>query len=98
MMLDGCMAPGDVMLMVRCMTEDLLMAGIDADDLRVMTRNPEYQALFAARAALGDEAMDRVLDETSARIGARRFRTVETHSTIQPATLTISARDTRAIC
>ncbi len=98
MMLDGCMAPGDVMLMVRCMTEDLLMAGIDAHSLRAMTRDPEYQALFAARAALGDQAMDRLLDETSARIGVRRIRTVESVSTIAPATLTISARTPRPIC
>lgn len=92
MMLDGCMAPGDVAFMVRCMVEDLLMTGLPAEELRAMTRTTEYQALFAARSALGDETIDRILDETAARIGRRTFRTFESHANTQPATLTISAR------
>jgi hypothetical protein len=89
MQLDGLMAPGDVSLMARCMIEEMLQVGIAPDQLAAMTRHPEYQALYAARCTLGDDAMDKLLADTFTRIGAHRYRTVESAGTSTPASLTI---------
>ena len=91
MVLEGMTAPGDVRFMAQCMVEDLLISGLAADDLRTMSRNAEYRALFGARTALGDAAMDQIIDQTSLRIGRRAYHTVESTSSVQPASLTISA-------
>jgi hypothetical protein len=89
MQLDGLMAPGDVSLMARCMIEEMLQVGIAPDHLVAMTRNSEYQALYAARCTLGDPAMDKLLADTFGRIGAHRHRTVESTTTSTPTSLTI---------
>lgn len=89
MMLDGGIVPGDPALMATCMVEELLMMGMAPDQLRAMTRSAEYQALHAARRALGDQAMDALVDDAIRRIGWVRHRTMEHHGDVQSVTLTV---------
>jgi hypothetical protein len=89
MMLDGHMVPGDVELMIRCMIEELLLLGTSFEDLCAMTREPNYQALYAARCEMGDERMDAVLARTYQRVGRHHHADREHHGDVQPATLTI---------
>ncbi len=90
MILEGGVTDGDTRFMLRCMFEELLAAGLEPDRLREMSRDPNYQALYAARAALGDRATDDLLAETAARIGVHRCRKWESTSHSQEATLTVS--------
>ena len=89
MILDGGIVSGDSALMATCMVEELLMMGLAPDQLRAMTRSAEYQALDAARRALGDHAMDALVDDAIRRIGWVHHRTTEHHGDVQPVTLTV---------
>jgi len=89
MALDGAVVAGDADLMARCMIEELLQVGLPARELLDMSRDPNYQALFAARRVLGDARMDRLIDQTLSRVGQHRFRTVEQTGDVQAAPLTV---------
>ncbi len=91
MILEGGVTEGDTRFMLRCMFEELLAAGIGSAQLRAMSHDPNYQALYAARTALGGPATDALLAETIARIGVHRFRTRESTSHYKEATLTVTA-------
>jgi len=90
MMLDGAMTPGDVELMARCVFEELLMVGTPAEQLRAMAHDPEYQALYAMRDALGSR-LDELLDESLRRVGVHRHITHESENDVRSATLTVNA-------
>lgn len=90
MMLDGTMVPGDVELMARCIFEELLMVGTPSAQLRDMSNDPEYQALYAMRVSLGFR-LDAILDETLRRVGVHRHVTSESESDVRSATLTVNA-------
>ena len=90
MMLDGSMVPGDVELMARCIFEELLMVGTPGETLRAMSRDPEYQALYAMRDALGAR-LDELLDDTLRRVGVHRYITCESENDVRAATLTVNA-------
>lgn len=92
MVLEGGVVEGDTRLMLRILVEELLRAGIKPDDLVRLSRNPEYQALFAARQCLGDDAADQEIRETMARVGAGRAEVWESGARATAATLTVSAR------
>ena len=96
MILEGGLTDGDTRFMLRCMFEELLAAGLEREQLRAMSHDANYQALYAARAALGDRAADDLLAETAARVGVHRCRTWESTSRSQDATLTISASTNNA--
>lgn len=89
MSLNGDVVPGDPRLMATCMIEELLMLGMDVDELRAMTRSPQFQAFHAARCALGDPMMDALVDDAVRRIGSLRRRTREHTGDVQGVTLTI---------
>ncbi len=89
LMLDGQMAPGSIEIMFRCMIEEMLIIGTPASRLVAMTRDPNYQGLFAARQTLGDARTDALLDQTLARVGQHHHRTLEHTGDTRPATLTI---------
>lgn len=90
MILDGSMTPGDVEFMAICMFEELLIVGTPLAQLRAMTTDPEYQALYGMRLALGSR-LDAILDRIHARVGSHRHATRESASDVRPATLTIHA-------
>lgn len=96
MELNGCLVPGDMKLMVRCLAEELLMSGLPMTHVRRMSHDPNYQALHGVRRTLGDEAVDRVLDEVAQRMGALRCTVHEASGAAAPATLTVSARPSAA--
>jgi len=75
MSLHGDVLPGDPHLMVRCMLEELFQLGRSYERLREMTTHPHYQALYAARQVLGDEAMDAAIEEVYRRVGRHRHTT-----------------------
>jgi hypothetical protein len=77
--------------MLRCMLEELLGGGLSTAEIRGMAGDPNYQALYAARAVLGETLFARMLDETAARVGIRRARVQERRATEFPAVLTISS-------
>lgn len=88
MILDGCVTSGDTQFMVRCLLEEMLMAGIPPSQLAEMGRTPNYQALYAARLTLGAEVFDRILEETAARIGTHRFTLREASQASPYSTIT----------
>lgn len=90
MILDGSMVPGDVELMARCIFEELLLIGTPIEQLRAMSNDPEYQALYGMRLALGAR-LDELLDETRGRVGVHRHVTHESDNDVRTATLTINA-------
>lgn len=77
MILDGGVVPGDVSLMVRCMVEELLQMGMPFERIAAMTRDPGYQALYAARQAMGDRGFDRLMDDCYRRVGCLAHTTIE---------------------
>lgn len=79
--------------MARCMLEELLQVGMSAERLTAMTRDPEYQALYALRITLGDDVLDQLIDKTISRVGQHRHRTVEHTGDVQSVPLTIQKRD-----
>lgn len=91
MMLKGDVVPGDAAIMFRCMVEELLQVGIAPEELARMSRDANYQALYAARRSLGDEVVDRLLAETLARVGRHRHRTSEHTGDVQSVSLTVNA-------
>jgi hypothetical protein len=93
MMLDGGVIGGDTQLQLRCLAEELLMCGYGPEHVEAMSRDPQYQALYAARCALGDETAGRILAEAAARLGRHTHRVWEETGTDQPATLTIGGRE-----
>jgi len=92
MVLEGGVADGSTRLMLRMLAEDLLRSGVGPADLLAMSRDPNYQALYAVRAALGDADTDRQIREAADRVGVARFRHWEETASFAPATLTVSAR------
>jgi hypothetical protein len=92
MMLDGSMVPGDVELMARCLFEEMLMVGTPAARLRDMSNDPEYQALYAMRVAIGNR-LDEILNETLCRVGVHHHTTDESTSDVRSASLTVHASD-----
>jgi hypothetical protein len=94
MMLDGGVIDGDTELQLRCLAEELVLCGYSPGHVEAMSRNREYQALYAARCALGDEKTAEVLTEVAARLGRHTHRVWEDTGRDQPATLTIGGRKT----
>ena len=90
MIIEGGVLPGDPGLMLRCMLEELLGGGQSTISLRAMAQDPNYQALHAARAVLGDATFERLIAETAARVGVAHCCVQETPATEFPAELTIS--------
>lgn len=90
MVLDGATTSGDVEFMAVCLIEELLKVGTPLQRLRAMTADPEYQALFGLRLALGSR-LDEILDRTHARTGSHRYRTYESGHDVRPANLTVNA-------
>jgi hypothetical protein len=76
--------------MAVCVFEELLMIGTPVEQLRAMTCDREYQALFGMRLALGAR-LDAILDRVHARIGRHRHTTRESSNDVRPATLTVNA-------
>lgn len=93
MVVEGGLVDGDTRLMAVCLFEELLRTGISARDLRCMSADPNYQALYAIRASLGDQQTDALLSATVGRVGVHRFQTRESTETSMPAMLTIGATD-----
>lgn len=91
MVIEGGLVPGDTRLMAVCFFEELLRTGMSIRDLRSMSLDPNYQALHAIRATLGDEQTDELLAETAGRVGVHRFRIRESVEAPTPADLTIGA-------
>ena len=92
MILEGGVTRGDTRFMLRCMFEELLLTGIGSSELQAMSQDPNYQALYAARTALGAKATDALLAETAGRIGVHRFGMWESRSDFKQATLTVTAQ------
>jgi len=90
LILDGAVVPGDVEIMVRCMIEELLQVGITPPELRQLSRDPNYQGLYAARMTLGDERIDALITRAAQRTGVHRFRTIEHTVDVQAVTLTVA--------
>jgi hypothetical protein len=76
-MLSGGMADGDPAFMLRCIAEDYVLAGTGVDELRAMSKQPRYGALYAAWLAVGEAAAARIFDELAARLPRLRYRTQE---------------------
>lgn len=89
MTLDGGVVPGDPGLMVTCMVEELLLLGTPLEHIHQMSRNPEYQALYAARYTLGDQAADELINDAARRVGVHRHKDREHTGDIQSVTLTV---------
>jgi hypothetical protein len=89
MLLNAGMVSGDVLLMTRCMIEELLQVGLAPQELANMASDENYQALFAARHALGPPAFAELLEQTANRVGRHHFRTIEQANATQPVTLTV---------
>ncbi|MCW5776745.1 MAG: hypothetical protein KIS87_09925 [Phycisphaeraceae bacterium] len=91
MSLEGGVVFGDTDFMLRCLVEELLMAGLTPDELRRMARDGEYQGLHAALCAMGQTRVDGVITEAASRVGTCTLRVVERHDRFTPATLTVHA-------
>lgn len=90
MYLDGDVVPGDVSLMVRCMVEEMLQIGMSADELIIMSRDSNYQALYAAWQELGGQ-FDELVNDAYRRVGKFNFETSEQNGSSQGATLTVNS-------
>jgi len=89
MTLDGGVVPGDVGLMITCMVEELLLLGTPIEKIREMSADPEFQALYAARYSLGDQAIDELINDAGRRVGIHHHRDHEHTGDIQSVTLTV---------
>lgn len=72
MMLDGEVTPGDTEFMLRCFFEEYLLSGMASEQIWSMCLDPQYQALHAARLALGDERSRALLEDVLRCVGQRR--------------------------
>jgi hypothetical protein len=90
LIVEGEVVPGDTRFMACCMLEELMTCGIAADELRRMSHDANYQALFAARLTLGDAEFDRLLSQVTARVGVLRVTVRERSDPSHPATLTVN--------
>lgn len=72
MVLEGGVVRGNTRFMMQCIFEDMLMSGTSLASLRQMTLSPRYQALYAGRVTLGDEATDALLESVVKRVGGFR--------------------------
>jgi hypothetical protein len=77
LVLEGGVIPGDTRFMAQCLFEELLMSGYMPAEILVMSSNPEYQGLYAARCALGADALTELLGQIAARMGLLRVEVVE---------------------
>lgn len=91
MSLEGGAVCGGTDLMLRCLVEELLSAGLTPDDLRRMARDGEYRGLHAAFCAMGEARVEGVIAEAAARVGTCSLRVVERHARFTPTTLTVHA-------
>lgn len=89
MVLEGQAAQGDVVLMVRCMAEELFQVGVSCEELLHLCRSETYASLYFARQQLGDARTAELILQTYARVGRHRFHTIEHHGDVKPATLTV---------
>ncbi len=92
MSLEGGFVDGDPAFMLQCLAEDFLQSGTEAGELAQMSRNRFYQALFAARQAVGDERADQILSNAVARAAGVRITVWESNAQDAPVDLTVSAR------
>ncbi len=95
MSLEGGFVDGDPAFMLQCLAEDFLNSGTDADELLKMSRDPFYQALFAARKAVGDVRADEILASAAAKACGVKITVWESGAQDAPVDLTISARSAR---
>ncbi len=91
MVVEGGVVDGDTALMLRCLVEELMMTGMAPTQLRAMSRDRRYQALYAARAALGDARTDEIIEGAGRRVGVHRHAVWESADAFRPVTLTISS-------
>jgi hypothetical protein len=56
-----------------------------------MARDPNYQALYAARVTVGDAAFERLLEQIRRSVGVFRCRVTESPQTEQSVELNIQA-------
>ncbi len=96
MIVAGQVLPGDTLYMLRCLCEELLLGGIPLRRLWEMSRDPNYQALYAARVAVGDAAFERLLEQIRRSVGVFRCRLTESPQTEQSVELNIQAGPRRA--
>lgn len=92
MSLEGGVIEGDTEMLLRCLCEEMLLMGTPHGELLRMSANPEYQALYAARAALGDDRADSVIAEVCARFGTHRHKVWETPEQERTTALTLNGR------
>ncbi|MBW7906551.1 MAG: hypothetical protein LC135_16230 [Phycisphaerae bacterium] len=89
MIVDGGVLPGNTRFMLRCMVEELFRGGMALREIDAMSRDVNYQALFAARTTLGDDAFIALLASAAAGVGVHSCRIRETPPTTFDAALTI---------
>ncbi|MBK8914809.1 MAG: hypothetical protein IPM64_09475 [Phycisphaerales bacterium] len=89
MIVEGDVLPGDTKLMLRCMLEELLRGGMHADEIRALSANPQYQALHAARCAIGDAEFEALIGQLARGCGVHRVAVRETAETAFETLLTI---------
>lgn len=90
MMLNAGAVAGDMELMARCMIEEMLKVGLPAQQLRAMSHDAEYQALWSMRRALGAR-LDEIIDEALRRVGVHHHGERESQGDVRPATLTVGS-------
>lgn len=69
MVVEGQVTPGNTRFMVQCLVEELLMAGNPPGAIRSMAADPNFQALYAAREALGERPFNEIVTSAAARVG-----------------------------
>ncbi|QOJ14750.1 MAG: hypothetical protein HRU75_08905 [Planctomycetia bacterium] len=89
LVVEGEILPGDTTLMLRCMLEEMLRGGMATDEIRALSGNPEYQALYAARCAIGAPDFEALLGQVGRACGVHRVAIRETAETAFETPLTI---------
>jgi len=93
--LDGGVVDGDPAFMLHCLAEDYLNAGTTHTEIDRMSRDPFYQALYAAREAVGDEMADTIIERAACRSSAMHIKVWESTALDVPVDLTVSRNKTR---
>jgi len=95
LIVEGGILPGNTRLMLRCMVEELFRGGMALREIDALARDANYQALFAARETLGDDAFGALLASAAVCVGVHSYRIREASTTTFEAALTIhGAADT----
>ncbi len=89
MIVEGGVVAGDTRFMLRCMVEELLRGGMTLREIDALARDANYQALFAARETLGDDAFSALLASAAVCVGVHSYRIRETPATTLEAALTL---------